>query len=318
MLFEGVLMKKVLFFNFLFLAIAFITLEIFSFLLFVSVNFQEIKVSSAVQFREDWFNFRNFKLVENDFRFRPVEYKNSEKRPIVLFGCSHTYGTNLSEKETFSHQLSNYTGRTVYNFAIPGAGTSSMLYLLQRDEFEEEVPDSEYFIYVFVADHIRRNYTCLPNPIYNEFFAKYSLDRKNNLKRNKLSKLGYFFRSLYSYRLISNAYAQCKLNSFDTKLFEKLLQSSQNEISQKYKDAKFIVLVIDFSDGISQNVLSLKKEIDAFSEIEKNNNFKIIYSRDFKNGEDIMKEKYAGPDGVHPIKEFWTDIIPEFSQKADL
>ena len=140
MLFKGVLMKKVLFFNFLFLAIAFIILEIFSFLLFISVNFEEFKDSSALHFYKNWFNFENFRLVENNFKFRPIEYKNSEKRPIVLFGCSHTYGTNLGEKETFSYQLSNYTGRTVYNFAIPGAGTSSIYIFCKKMNLKKKFP----------------------------------------------------------------------------------------------------------------------------------------------------------------------------------
>lgn len=71
-------------------------------------------------------------LIERIIFLENLNKKNGNKKSIVLFGCSYTYGDGLSEEETFSLQLYKSTkGYDVYNYGISGGGVQHMLYLLK-------------------------------------------------------------------------------------------------------------------------------------------------------------------------------------------
>ena len=108
--------------------------------------------------------------------FRPMpsssQDNNKEKLPIILLGCSFTYGDNLSETETFSHVLSKYSNRNVYNLGLGGRSPRTMLYLMRENfQFTKEKLlnnnlNFEYIIYTYISDHKRRLYVnVVPNDV---------------------------------------------------------------------------------------------------------------------------------------------------------
>ena len=52
-----------------------------------------------------------------------IDWKNS----IVLFGCSCTYGTGVSDDETIAFHLEKLSGRPVINMGVPGGSNSLMI-----------------------------------------------------------------------------------------------------------------------------------------------------------------------------------------------
>lgn len=127
---------------------------------------------------KDFYN--NFKNEEWFFRSpSDLLYKN---RPIILFGCSFTYGQNLEQNQTMSYKLSQYTNRAVINRAHSGWGIQHMLWQLKNDKELTKIPNPEYIIYTFIPDHIGRLYSfCYFN---HEWYLSpaYKILRNNSLK----------------------------------------------------------------------------------------------------------------------------------------
>ena len=83
----------------------------------------------------------------------------------MFLGCSFGYGIGLKEGQIISAKLYRELGQTrsVYNFSIPGMGGAYNLYQLYANEELLNLKDVEYVFYVFIPDHIRRNF------LYNDF-----------------------------------------------------------------------------------------------------------------------------------------------------
>lgn len=114
-------------------------------------------------------------LITSD-EFRPVENEKSKKAPIVLFGCSFTYGAELENNQTFSYKLAQKTGRPVYNRGLNGLGVQHMLFQLQDKSFYEIIPKPEYVVYVFMEGHIQR----ITTPVVPSFPNCYTAFYKNS------------------------------------------------------------------------------------------------------------------------------------------
>lgn len=82
------------------------------------------------------YSFSEFYQInkKEDGYFRPesgIEYKN--KPPILLLGCSYTYGHRLKYEETFGLKLSQFAKRHVINKAVCRYGVNTALFQLQHD-----------------------------------------------------------------------------------------------------------------------------------------------------------------------------------------
>ena len=268
---------------------------------------------------QNWFSVKNMRMAEDYGTFRPASIPdNPSKRPIVILGCSYAYGTTLSDDETFSAQLSKYTNRSVYNLALQNMGTASALYLLEKPDIINKIPDAEYFIYLFIYDHVRRNYLNMPNVVYNYFGANYKLDKNGRLYFPKISKQKMFLESFYTNRLIQNFYANGKTSSGDLSLFKAILAQMKTVIDEKYPNSKLVLLVYDdepeFADDGSLNLADDERLTKFCDEI----GIKAVYVKQLPCGEDIVRRKYIVSDGWHPSKEAWQKIVPELSELLNL
>ena len=105
-------MKKLILYNIAVLIILAIILEIISF--FLALNYELTHTSENVfkylykhYFGKEEYRFYDLDLKDN----RPISGKTFKKKPILLFGCSVTYGFKLSNEENFSGILSKLTKR---------------------------------------------------------------------------------------------------------------------------------------------------------------------------------------------------------------
>lgn len=67
------------------------------------------------------------------------QVKHNDKQPnnsILLLGCSYTYGSNLQPTQNFSYYLSKETGRTVYNWGVPGGGDSTSVIFFAEERYK--------------------------------------------------------------------------------------------------------------------------------------------------------------------------------------
>lgn len=314
------LYKKIIV-NILILLCVLFIIEIFSFFTIFSLIAKEFFFEKKYRDVQNWFSMKNLRYIEDFATRRPVSIpkKQSGKLPIVILGCSYAFGSTLNDNETFSSQLSEYTGRTVYNLGLPCMGTASALYLLENPSIKEQIPEAQYFIYLFIYDHLRRNYLNMPNNVYNYFGAHYFLDKNCDLHFKHLNKIQMFLHSFYTYRIIENAFCIYKMKKEDFSLFKALLKQIKSEINQKYPKSEFVMLVYDDylenDEALGGGIFDDDKNL---TQICNELGIKIIYTKQMKCGKSILERKYVSFDGWHPTKEAWTKIVPELSEQLGL
>ncbi len=236
--------------------------------------------------------------------FRPVCAKHLKKRPIILFGCSYTYGVFLENNQTFSYKLSNYTNRTVYNRGVAGTGLPFMYYQLKETDIKKDIPDTEYIIYTFINDHLNRLYK------YRSWTQAENTNIVYKLEENKLVEskpVSTLYMETYISRVIEEEFAniQVKNKKYD-KLFYALMDESMKLAKEKYPGVKFVFLVYDSAS---------KKLINRL----KDKGFIVIYVSELLNSRnEIKKEKYFVFDKCHPSEEAWDLLVPKLAAKLNL
>ena len=77
--------------------------------------------------------------------------ENNTKLPILLLGCSYTYGELLEEDKDFSEKLGTQSGRHIYNMGMSGQGPMAGLTLLEIEEKNKTIDkEPEYIIYTYM------------------------------------------------------------------------------------------------------------------------------------------------------------------------
>jgi len=310
--------KKLIIFNIIGILSVLVIIEFISFWGILFKYYPIIQHEKTGMQLKNWVSFSQLQLIEEKFEnYVPTYvYKGTENNSIVLLGCSYAWGAHLNYEDKPSSQIAKHLKKTVYNKSICGMGTNSALYIMSQDKIMQEIPHAKYFIYVFLTDHLRRNHLIMPNHLYNQFSAKYSLDKNNNLKFNKFNKLQYLLFSSYTYRLFEEQYMNNRGSDKNYVLFGAIMDKLSKIIKEKYPESEFIVLFYnDNPDNLKINKIKHNAILDN---ICKRNNIKLIYTSDLKCGKDIFNRKYLADDNLHPSKEAWENIIPEFTEKAGI
>lgn len=306
--------KKIVLFNFLGIVLVFIAIEIISFLIVPKELADYMKKAdkgelSIVYARTVFFDYKN-----HIHHFRPVNKDKTQKRPIIFFGCSYTYGSGLSTPQTLPFKITELSGRTSYNRAIPGSGVQHMFYDLQQKELYEEVPDAEFIIYTFIYDHLRRMYDYKLSPFTNynnQFDANIRYEIKNGeLKQIKPRFIDFY--SLYSVVKIQNYIKNKKFskNQDDVNnLFLTTLKESKKITDKKYPNSKFIVIL--YKDG-GQSTLDADviKKIQAMGII-------VIDPEKLINKK-LKAKPYRLNDEEHPSEQAWNEIAPKLVKTLKL
>ncbi len=178
-------------------------------------------------------------LLYNDLR--PIEYKNSDKQAIILFGCSYTYGFGLNENETFSRKLADYTNRTIINRGRSGTGIPFLYYQLNDTEVINQFPKNpEYIIFTLIPDHFPRLFRYRNFVMTGEHTLRYKI-KDNELVIDK--PINPTIHSLFTSIIIEEYLEQknaTNKNKVDM-LFKKLMEESYKKIKDNFPNTKFVV-----------------------------------------------------------------------------
>ena len=214
-----------------------------------TVKFQITKIWNFITRKIDKNEAYNILVKDDNHFYRDVVNPNSKNvKPIVIFGCSYAYGSDLLENQIFSYKLGTLTNRTVYNRALGGLGIQHMLYQLKNEDFYKIIPHPECIIYVFIWSHYTRMFT--PVCVFCE--PSYTVFYKQNRKKEFIEKKRGFFtnRVIFQHSLMNNfVYPKLIENSFYQKYLDNLLvdylKESKKEADRHWKDTKFVVFMFD-------------------------------------------------------------------------
>lgn len=251
------------------------------------------------------------RLIKNN-ELRQPEGLNFSKKPIVIFGCSYGYGWGLKAKQSFSHKLSNYSSRPVYNKSIPGTGIQYMLYQLKRDYFYKEINPPEYIIYVLIDNHVFRLFRYSFGTIDKEIDVRYKEQLDGSLTEIKPNFM--FFRGFCLVKVIQNFIAENRYlneNNRDKNFdFMKLhFMESKKIIDKKFPDTKFVIL--KYNDTPNSWYLNTKR----WKELE-DEGFIVLDSNEL-TGKSLSSKRYKLDDG-HPNEEAWNEIVPAITKQLGL
>lgn len=249
------------------------------------------------------------------FSINKLEHNNrttligkSSKKPILLFGCSFTYGTGLNDNQTLSYKLYKLTDRTIYNKGMPATGTQHILYLLSQKSFYNKVPDVEFIIYTFIHDHLTRLYGYYLSPYSNDINLRYEL------KNGKLQEIYPRFiplYSLYSVKRVQDYIKMQKMSQNDKafKLFAETLMESKKLTDRHYPNSKFIILL--YKDA--SKMLLDKEQIKLLE----SKGFIVIDAEQLVHHE-LTSDKYKAGDKEHPSEKAWDEIAPQLVKKLNI
>ena len=308
--------KKFLFINIIILIITYFVCEYVSFVYelwraypyFVDKN--KVPFSKLVMSKNHYF-LKNIcvdfdKLYQNT-EFRPIEGSQyTNKKPIVIFGCSFAYGAGLFDNQTFSHKLSEYTKRKVYNRAYNGWGPQNMLYQVKRKDFYDIVKEEpEMIIYVFMSGHTMRAFTEIW-AFENEIFYK---DTKDSLKESyfRSGRLLYGYTARQIRRLITTK-KDCTQAAADFAI--KHFTESKKEMEKHWKNTKYCIFVYSYNDN--------KNFEKKYLETLRNKDFIVIFADDITDKNIHSTEYRRSNFDEHPNEKAWDLLVPLFSKAAHL
>ena len=243
------------------------------------------------------------------------------KRPIVLFGCSFTYGSGLKENQKFSYKLSEYTKRPVYNRGIPGSGIQHMYYQLSKENFYAVVKRKpEYIIYTYIPDyHLHRMYEYTFHLFSDDLYLRYVPNKKDS-KGNLIRVSDYippYINGLYTVKALFKVRLNHILKkdmSYHDRFTHFLFYESMQKAKTQYEDTKFVVMCYEI-DNKPHNSCANKKEL--FKMLEKDGfivlNTKDIIGQDLDKREDRLSES-----DDHPTERVWNLIVPALAKKLNL
>ena len=257
-------------------------------------------------YQKDYTNRPDFSLEqigkkETGYYFRKpcgLEYK---KRPILLYGCSYTYGYGLKDNEHFGYVLSQYTKRPVYNFSLFAKGIQHALYIMQN--YPKIEPEPEYIIYTYCNFHIRRLYmeVCFLNP-----FNFLSYEYQNGQFLPKEDKIKYLRNTMLFQSIMFKIVFPLIKEEDKYNLFKTYLKEMKKEIDKKYPNAKFVIVWYDRSD---RQYIDLSN--DRIKEI-KDLGIDIIDLDEFF-GNKLYQKEYQLPDW-HPNTKAWELVVPKIAE----
>ena len=241
--------------------------------------------------------------------FRPVEYKDKNKKPVILFGCSYTESFGLQDNETFSAKLANYTGRTVYNRGKSGTGLPFLYYQLNDKQVLDELPKNpEYIIYTFIPDHIPRLTRFRSWVMCGDLLLRYKISKgKLVVDEPRFPVLHTFFTSIVIEEYIENHKRQEDVY----KLFEEIWKQSVEIIQKEFKDTKIVIVYYESPFDLPY---LYKDEIEKMKNVSPN----IIFFDVKKEIPDIMDRKYWLEDNSHPSALAWDTIVPKLADRLGL
>ena len=259
-------------------------------------------------------NKNNFNYFRNN-----IYNKNYNNKSIIFFGCSYTFGIQLSDEETLSNKLAKKLNINVYNFGICASGIQHMLSLLQNNIFYNLIKEEpKYAIYTIIPDHFERLQKYIfPSPMMaNGINLQYEL--KNSKLKKRYIPLNLFSKSF----LVKSIYYQIdtKRNDFEPNIKE------QNNLLAYYIFTESFQILKKIYPNIKFIILRYETENDYAEEYENNKIWENLQKQGIIiiNSSDLIgrKFKYASEDTCedqyHPSEKAWDLLVPKLIEQIEL
>ena len=300
---------------------------------FISYNFIYSNWEDEL-FHNHSINNLNFLKLEynkdeiDGYKDAPDRFENTEltydsrKRPILLLGCSYTYGQGIIKNKNFSSQLQNYTKRKVNNFAEMGNGlTSNLCYV---EGFKNTILKNkyEYIIYTWMYNHLER----VEVSVICYYLSEIAKRNKDKSFRNKLIYFAdkfYFIKLIKAKKFVGKDGNRTEENIKNLYAYNKFLFIKIKElVQQEIPDAKFYILfyddlAYDWHEGFQKDSLNT----DNWNELKKYG-YNIITTKELV-GDILWKDEYklkTDPfqEPHHPNEKAWELIVPALAKKLDI
>ena len=230
--------------------------------------------------------FENY--IKNKENIRPVSGSNYLSKPILLLGCSFTYGEGLKDNETFSYKLSKLTKRPVYNYGLRGLGLQEAIYLILKNHIQIKEPP-EYIIYTYIGDHEERL-------LYSRIRGLEHLSFKNKEGLPIYIQNANLSNRFYSLVLLNSLINRNLPNDIKQRNTIEHFILFKNLIQKNYPKAKIIVFY--YEDNTYHNYV-----IDKINEI----GIETIKMKDLG----IQSEKLPKLIDGHPAASAWDIVVPK-------
>ena len=242
----------------------------------------------------------SYKIIKSPFAF------DKNKKPIILMGCSFAYGTPLFENETLAYKLQDYSHRKVINLAYPTEGIQHVLYKIQHDEeFDKNINDAKYVVYIFMTDHLRR--------MYSDYFSIFEKNKSLKYKKTKnglelvdpdIVTAADWIKTTYTGRKFNDFLYTLKSNNEKFDLLKLYLEECKKSIESKNPNCKMVVVVYNSSKSYIKNISSFRTE--RWKELE-DEGFKVI-NLDKNEYNYLAEREYVANDELHPSEKAWEKI----------
>lgn len=241
------------------------------------------------------------------------------KKSLVLFGCSFTFGSGLNDDNCLSAKLAKYLKRPVFNRGIAGAGIQHMYWQLNSEKLYKDISvEPEYIIYFFDYFQMHRLYM-YTFTLYEDFFNLRYYDNKFGKNGELIERkplLPQYINGLYLVRLIE----QYKCNKFinDPENVSEMLdftylifKKCKEKASLHYPNAKFVIYFFD------TGYVDIKFESKLANELKKDG-FIVIRTSDLTKENMFCRKYQVNENDMHPNEAFWDKMVPLIAKKLNL
>ena len=300
--------------SFVFLILLFIA-EYYAFQKVAAQKAEHVKTFIAyddLKFFNKMVDFDEQYAQEKEHGFRKPVGLDYKKKPVILFGCSYTYGYKLNDNQTFGYYLSEYSKRPVYNRAHNAWGLPQMVYQLSRDDFYNEVPEPEWVIYLFSKHNIQMLYD-YTFQLWDKELCLHYKNKNGKLVREKLPPKiiqNSWLYKIYRKNKIKNIY-DCIFSDEDEKLTVLYFKTAMEEAKKHWKNVKFIVLFYDETTETEGFDEKLQKDLQKAGFIT----YKMNDIAEF----DVTDTKFrVAEKDPHPSEKLWQLFCPKLAKKLML
>ena len=331
-------MKKIVLVNFLVILILLLVIELFSIALVVSIRLKQLDdptilqryknniVEYIINCYKEKDNYKHYDILSE--KLRPLVGSNYQKRPILLFGCSVTYGNLLNDDNNFSGILSKVAQRPVYNMAYDGWGPAHILKQLRENRTLFLVDNPDYIIYTYIKDHKKRLIFFQGWGFETQLYLRYLIDSNGELI--SIPRKYPFYWRFFTTKHLQHAIEKMKLKNerkIDELMFY-LFEHSASVMKSRYPNAKLVMLL--YNEGFcgndkyiapvkTENILT-KDEQEKFWRM----GFEIINMEELI-GKSLCGEEYHARcpiygdiDTCHPSSKMWEEFVPKLVEKLGM
>lgn len=250
---------------------------------------------------------------------------NLTSRPIIILGCSYSYGHGLKKEESFPYVLSMTTKRPVYNFSYCGSHILNSYEIMNNflKDNKVKLDNTEYIIYLYMHDHINRYLQVKYLYRYYEYFFNFPPTTKLEKFMLKIPTIKLIL-SLLQLKNITADYP----NTQKSELFlKKVLTFSLKEINKLFPNTKIIFIIYNEKISLANSNSKIRFDYDILNSdiwdkevlLENEPDIKLeailktkdimgfSFDKDYKLKADIAD--------WHPNARVWKEFTPKFAEK---